>query len=612
MQQIFDHDYSGRWKPGRGPDYSRRPSRPLLSPLRSLGSVIKLLTPSDDYTPEYNAWLASFPDHIYPLVFLIKRYLPPQAPGSWRELLGVDSINGRPGHELKAMGRRLVGSYLRVGLLSSQGWRTFKLRQDFAPAVKVQTEDDITASVVVPADQLRHLPADARAGSYKFAVNCEYRLFQRPDDAVHRGLDRQTEADLARPDNFLSNFEPLTAEQARDLVDRVTEFDEFTAPMRGLLQAAAEAGSGTVVCSAYPRLVDGKPSKNPRYLQIRPDLLAPQVRYVAERGMRLARGITGREPLPVPVGAVLIGRRNNPPDRQAGIRPLAVYGPIHYQELPELFMDVICSLTGKSPSTTGRRLGGGADQGPVQRPADDRRPQRGPGVLHPHRAGGLQHGRGVRRPAPARRPRHQPAHPGDLVPAHRPGARPGVPDRRGAPGAAARLRARRPPGAGQPAGLPHHRQVRADLLRAGLRPSRPGLRRGLPAAGDPGPGGVRGRGPQHHRGPAAGRPAGLRGRLHRGRLPAAAGAAVDHGPRHVRGEGRPPPGRPAAVHPGGAPGQRLVPAAPRRQAARGRAAVAAARGRPGRLARRERRGTGPAGRRDAPPPGARRGPAATG
>ena len=162
----------------------------------------------------------------------------------------------------------------------------------------MQTEDDITASVVVPADQLRHLPADARAGSYKFAVNCEYRLFQRPDDAVHRGLDQQTEADLARPDNFLSNFEPLTAEQARDLVDRVTEFDEFTAPMRELLQAAAEAGSGTVVCSAYPRLVDGKPSKNPRYLQIRPDLLAPRVRYVAERGMRLARGITGREPLP--------------------------------------------------------------------------------------------------------------------------------------------------------------------------------------------------------------------------------------------------------------------------------------------------------------------------
>ncbi len=80
--------------------------------------------------------------------------------------------------------------------------------------------------------------------------------------------------------------------------------------------------------------------------------------------MRLARRITSRDPLPLPVGAVLIGRRNNPPDREAGIRPLAVYGPIHYQELPELFMDVICSLTGKSPSTTGAGSEGALTKGP--------------------------------------------------------------------------------------------------------------------------------------------------------------------------------------------------------------------------------------------------------
>jgi hypothetical protein len=365
VQQVLDRDYFDRWRPGIVPaEYSRRPSRPLLSPARSLGSVIQLLTPSDDYTPEYNAWLASFPDRIYPLVYLIKRYLPPQAQAHWRDSFAVDSINGRPGNELKGLGRRLVGGYLRVGLLPSQGWRTFKLRQDFAPAVKVQTEDDITASVVVPSGQLRNLPPASHSGSYKFAVNCEYRLFQRPDDAVHRGLDRQTEADLSRPDNFLSNFEPLTARQAQALVERITEFDEFTAPMRDLLSGAAAAGSGAVVCSAYPRLVNGKPSKNPRYLQIRPDLLAPETRYVAERGMRMARGITGRDPLPIPVGAVLIGRRNNPPDREAGIRPLAVYGPIHYQELPELFMDVICSLTGKSPSTTGAGSEGALTKGP--------------------------------------------------------------------------------------------------------------------------------------------------------------------------------------------------------------------------------------------------------
>lgn len=225
VRQIFDRDYSDRWKPGRGPDYAARPSRPVLGPGRSLGSVIKLLTPSDDYTDAYHAWLASFPDYIFPIVFIIKRFAPAGSPGRWRELFGVDTVNGFPGHELKAFGRKLIGSYLRVGL-TGQGWRTFKLRQDFIAADKVQTGDDITASVVVPARQLGPLgPLTAAAGDAgaKFAVNCESRLFQRPDDAVHRGLDRQTEADLARPDNFLSNYEPLTAVRARDMVERVTD-----------------------------------------------------------------------------------------------------------------------------------------------------------------------------------------------------------------------------------------------------------------------------------------------------------------------------------------------------------------------------------------------------
>jgi hypothetical protein len=73
------------------------------------------------------------------------------------------------------------------------------------------------------------------------------------------------------------------------------------------------------------------------------------------------------------VSAVLVGRRNNPPDREAGIRSLAVYSPIHYQELPELFMDFVCSLTGKSPSTTGAGSEGALTKGPFNmlRPAAD-------------------------------------------------------------------------------------------------------------------------------------------------------------------------------------------------------------------------------------------------
>lgn len=96
--------------------------------------------------------------------------------------------------------------------------------------------------------------------------------------------------------------------------------------------------------------MNGEPSKNPRYLQDRPDLTRPEERYIAMRGLRLFRRLPANAPIHQPVSAVLSGRRNNPPDRAVGIRSLAVFNPIHYQELPELFMDYVCSLTGKSPS----------------------------------------------------------------------------------------------------------------------------------------------------------------------------------------------------------------------------------------------------------------------
>jgi hypothetical protein len=67
-----------------------------------------------------------------------------------------------------------------------------------------------------------------------------------------------------------------------------------------------------------------------------------------------------------PVAGVLGGRRNNPPDELNGakIRPLCVYNPLHYQEIPELFMDYVCCVTGKSPSTTGAGSEGALSKGP--------------------------------------------------------------------------------------------------------------------------------------------------------------------------------------------------------------------------------------------------------
>ena len=95
------------------------------------------------------------------------------------------------------------------------------------------------------------------------------------------------------------------------------------------------------------RIVDGKPSKNPRYLQPRPDTVDPRGRYLAEVSQRLRLDLPSDTQIHFPVDAVLAGRRNSVADPAAGLPPLAVYGPIHYQELPELFMDLMCSLTGK-------------------------------------------------------------------------------------------------------------------------------------------------------------------------------------------------------------------------------------------------------------------------
>ena len=367
VDKIFARDYTDRWnaKYKDQPDYSKQKSRKVLDPARSLGSVIKMFTPSDEYTKEYNEFLASIPSHIYAIVFIVKRFAKPNWKQSWRNYFSVDVVNGADGHELKYGNRSLVGLYLRVGLDTQGRWRTYKVRQDFAAADKIQLEDDITASVVAPGRYLPNLPNATDDKSYKFVANCEFRLFQRPDDAVHRGFDKQTEIDMSRPGSFFCNYEPLTQKDVAAEHAAVMTFDRYSDPMQEWLESFIDqSNSKYIVSNAHPRLVDGKPTKNPRYLQDRPDLINPLDRYVALRGMQLARSAPATAALHMPVDAILSGRRNNPPDKKAGIRSLAVYNPIHYQDLPELFMDYVCSLTGKSPSTTGAGSEGALTKGP--------------------------------------------------------------------------------------------------------------------------------------------------------------------------------------------------------------------------------------------------------
>ena len=328
--------------------------------------MIKLLTPSRPSSrPSYNAWLESIPNYVRALVFVIKRFYQPEWGDDWRSHFSVDIINGAPGHELKYDGRRLVGSYLRVGLEANGAWRTYKLRQDFVAADKVQMEDDITASVVVPARRLVgpagrvRRPPQPQAGA-ELRVAAVPAARRRHPSAASTSRPKRT---WPAPGSSAptSSRSPRPTRSAWWRTSRV--HDAFTAPMRAhVARNATRADGGYSICSAQPRLVGGKPTKNPRYLQVRPDVAHPRDRYVAEMGARLYRRLPLDEPVVFPVISVLSGRRNNPPDE--GIRPLCVYGPIHYQELPELFMDYICSLTGKSPSTTGAGSEGALTKGP--------------------------------------------------------------------------------------------------------------------------------------------------------------------------------------------------------------------------------------------------------
>ncbi|RYD19691.1 MAG: hypothetical protein EOP88_18005 [Verrucomicrobiaceae bacterium] len=360
--EIINRDFSNRYKNPRDPG---KPGRPLLSEERSLGSVIRLLTHNPAYTDEYNAWLGTIETSVRDLVFIIKRFHKASWGSDWQKRFSVDLINGQPGRQLIYRRDRLVTQYLRVGFSEDGTWRTFSIRKDFAPAKKVQTEDDISAAMVVPNGSIEGVHPDVKNPSLKFIKNCEYRLFQRPDDAIHRGYDKKTESDFSHGGLFFSNYEPIPRADATAMVKDAIRFEQFTTPMRKMLTTFVEAEKPDYVISSHlPRIVDGKPTKNPRYLQNRPDLEDPRSVYLATLGARFFRRLPLDAWVPMPVNSVLAGRRNNPPDEEAGIRALAVYNPIHYQELPELFMDFISSLTGKSPSTTGAGSEGALTKGP--------------------------------------------------------------------------------------------------------------------------------------------------------------------------------------------------------------------------------------------------------
>ena len=363
-KEVIDKDYSDRF---RDSEKANIRNRSILNPERSLGSVIKLLTPSKSlYTEQFNQWLEAIPQRVKDLVLIIKRRYRKEWEKDWEKYFSVDSVNGQPANELRFKGEKLITRLLRVGFDQNGSWRLFALRKDFIPANKILAEDDITVSTVAPLHLLNEIGPGTFKESAKFVHNCEYRLFQRPDDAIHRGFDKQTEKDLSRPGNFISNFQCLESEDAKEQISKTLTFQKYTDSMRDLILSSAEkeGKESQFVSSANPRIVEGKPTKNPRYLQTRPDLFDPRSVHLALSGTRLRRKLNHRHSVLYPVRSVLPGRRNNPAEDNGKTRPLCCFAPIHYLELPELFIDFIVSVTGKSPSTTGAGSEGALTKAP--------------------------------------------------------------------------------------------------------------------------------------------------------------------------------------------------------------------------------------------------------
>ena len=362
--EIIEFNYSTRWK-----DYDPTlpESRSFLDKGRTLGSAVKLLTPSNNNSDEYNDFINNIPVHIRSLVLFVKRLYRQDNEGlNWKDCMSVEIINGKNGTGLQYNNTPVVGSYVRIGFNQKGVWLLNKLRSDFSASTKIQIEDDISASITLPRNQFSNLNSTYTNKSLKVVSNCESHLFQRPDEAIVRGYDKGAELDLVSNNVFLTNYELLKKEDAIEIFEDTINFDKYTQPVKDLIISVVESPNDEeyFALPSHTRIVNGEPTKNPRYLERNIFINETEDSYLGEVGVRLYRRINAEEPVINVVNAVLPGRRNNPVDKKAGIRPLAVYNPIHYQETPELFMDFICSLTGKSPSTTGAGSEGALTKGP--------------------------------------------------------------------------------------------------------------------------------------------------------------------------------------------------------------------------------------------------------
>jgi hypothetical protein len=368
IRKLSEVTWEGRFKHGKEPG-SRNAvitARKIFDEGRILASLIKLLTKSENFTAYHNLLLDSIHPETKELIYLMKQLYNNAMPlEEFFSRFSVDKVNGRSSSVLKYNGEEVSVDQIRVGTEDKETSRYFTVNPSFAPSKKYIREDDISMGANILTAKVKGWLGRAVKelnNTVVFIVqNIERALFQRPDDAHVPGYDKIAERDFARRGGFYTNYEPLPLAKAAELASNKIGLSKYTQPVQQIIENAAAAHSrgeqGYFVIPSHRRIVDGQPTANPRYLQIRPDLLVEDEIQISNLLTKLRRELSYDSPFISPVDLVVPGRRLNKEDRSEGktIRSLAVMAPIHYQEFPEYLAELFTSLTGKSPSTTGSR-----------------------------------------------------------------------------------------------------------------------------------------------------------------------------------------------------------------------------------------------------------------
>ena len=216
VAEIFERDFSAIYK-SRPPDARSR--RPILSPDRTLGSVIQLVTAVARIHRRAQRMAAPSPaDHRASCCSPSSATTAPSG-----ATIGASTS---PSTASTAFSDTSSNSTTRSWSAIICAWATTATAPGAftscapisAPRIKFRWRTTSPPPSFSRARASTTSTASIKSHSVKLVANCETLLFQRPDEAIHRGVDKQAEADISSPGTLLSNYEPLTGAQARALV----------------------------------------------------------------------------------------------------------------------------------------------------------------------------------------------------------------------------------------------------------------------------------------------------------------------------------------------------------------------------------------------------------